>query len=222
MQDVINYRYVKVFASLLILLFLVAFWFNEYLVDFFLSYLLLYKYTTLFIIVFLAGLCIPIPMNILLLAVGALSIEGHFNFMLALTTATIANVCGDLVALFLFRKYSHAILRDQYAEKYSFFIRLEEFFQAHTNTAIFVSRIIGIFCTPVNFLSGYMKISPLRFAFFDSLGNFAFAFLFLKLGFWVGDKWLAVSDFVSTIMGIFAVIIFFALFSVLFYNRKKE
>ncbi|HEY4503392.1 MAG TPA: VTT domain-containing protein [Candidatus Paceibacterota bacterium] len=222
MHDVINPRYLKIIAGVLLLLFLFGLFFSEFVVNFFLSYLLLYKYTTLFIIVFLAGFCVPIPMNILLTAIGALTIKGDFNIVLALMISITANLIGDMAAVLIFRKYGHAILRDRYVEKYPFFLRLEKFFQAHTNISIFISRIIGIFGTPVNFLSGYLKISLLRFAIVDVIGNFVFASFFLSLGYMVGDKWLAVSDFVNTILSIFAVIIFSFLLSILFYNKKPS
>ena len=120
MLELINSLWLRVFLIFFLVLFILVFFFSESLVGFFLSYLLLYKYTTLFIIVFLAGFCVPIPINILLMAVGALSLEGNFNFYLALVTGSIANLLGDVAALFIFRRYGHAILRDKFVQKYSF------------------------------------------------------------------------------------------------------
>lgn len=222
MHDVINPRYLKIIAGTLLLLFALGAIFSNQVVSFFLSYLLIYKYTTLFVIVFLAGFCVPIPMNILLTAIGALTIEGDFNLFFALIISIVANLIGDLAAVLIFRKYGHSILRDKYVEKYKFFLRLEKFFQDYTNISIYISRIIGVFGTPVNFLSGYLRISLLRFTIFDVIGNFTFALFFLWLGHKVGDRWLAVSDFVNTIITIFAVIIFSFLLSILFYNKKPK
>src|SRR3990167_8012224 len=222
MHDVINPRYLKIIAGVLLLLFLFGLFFSEFVVNFFLSYLLLYKYTTLFIIVFLAGFCVPIPINILLMAVGALSLEGNFNFYLALVTGSIANLLGDVAALFIFRRYGHAILRDKFVQKYSFFIRLERFFERHVNISIFVSRIIGIFGTPVNFLSGYLKISITRFVIFDYIGNFVFVYLFLSIGALVVDRWLAASDFVNAAMNVIAVILLVSIIALLYKTRNNN
>ncbi|OGJ07149.1 hypothetical protein A3I95_00070 [Candidatus Nomurabacteria bacterium RIFCSPLOWO2_02_FULL_44_12] len=293
MLELINSLWLRVFLIFFLVLFILVFFFSESLVGFFLSYLLLYKYTTLFIIVFLAGFCVPIPINILLMAVGALSLEGNFNFYLALVTGSIANLLGDVAALFIFRRYGHAILRDKFVQKYSFFIRLERFFERHVNISIFVSRIIGIFGTPVNFLSGYLKISitrfvifdyignfvfeilryperkltgvkysffirlerfferhvnisifvsriigifgtPVnflsgylkisitRFVIFDYIGNFVFVYLFLSIGALVGDRWLAASDFVNAAMNVIAVILLVSIITLLYKTRNNN
>jgi len=213
-------RNVKIALIVLAVLFFLSSLFNAKLVAFFFNYLVLYRYVTLFVIVFLAGLCVPIPMNILLMGVGALSVAGHFNFSTALLLAVIANVSGDMVAFLFFRKFSHDILREKFIKKYPFFLRLEEHFIAHTYIAIFISRIVGIFGTPVNFLSGLMKINPFVFFTFDLMGNFVFAFLFLRLGHIVGDQWIVISKFVGTIMSALSVLIFLAIIFFLFYRKK--
>jgi membrane-associated protein len=215
-------RNVKIAIVVLAVLFLFASLFNSTLVTFFFNYLVLYRYVTLFVIVFLAGLCIPIPMNILLMGVGALSVGGHFNFSTALLLAVIANVSGDMTAFLFFRYYAQDILREKFIQKYPFFLRLEEHFKKHTNISIFLSRIIGIFGTPVNFLSGLTKVNPFVFFTFDVVGNLVFAFLFLKLGYIVGDKWLVISKYVGTIMSILSVSVFLFIVFYVIYKKKKS
>ena len=80
MHESLNPRYVKIILALVGVLFLFLLIFNDYAIDFFLSYLLLYRYLTLFILVSLAGFIVPIPINVLLMAVGALSVKGFFDF----------------------------------------------------------------------------------------------------------------------------------------------
>ncbi len=213
-------RNVKIALTVLVILFLFATFFNSTVVTFFFNYLVLYKYATLFVIVFLAGLCVPIPMNILLMGVGALSVEGYFNFSTALLLAVIANVSGDMTAFLFFRKYGHDILREKFIHKYPFFLRLEEHFIAHTNLSIFASRIIGIFGTPVNFLSGITKVNPFVFFTFDVIGNLVFVLLFLKLGYFVGDKWLVISKFVGTFMSIISILVLVFVVVLVFYKKK--
>jgi membrane-associated protein len=222
MIEFINSRWARVVLVIVALFFMVAFFFGQYLVGFFLSYLLLYRYITLFIIVGLAGFCIPIPMNILLMAVGALSLTGEFDLITSVGIAASANLLGDLAALYIFRHFGHRILHDQFAEKYSFFVKLEEFFKRNINLSIFISRIVGIFGTPVNFLSGYLKISVTRFVIFDFLGNFAYATIFLKIGATVGDKWLSVSEFVNTAMNVVAVVILFSVLALLWKTNVQK
>ena len=215
-------RNVKIALIVLAVLFLLAAFFNSKLVVFFFNYLVLYRYVTLFVIVFLAGLCVPIPMNILLVGVGALSVEGHFHFSTALLLAVIANVSGDLTAFAFFRKYGHQILRDKFASKYPFFLRLEEHFKDHTYIAIFVSRIIGIFGTPVNFLSAVTRVNPFVFFTFDIMGNLVFVFLFLQIGYFVGEEWMNISKFIGSIMSALSVAVFLFIIAFVFYKKRKR
>jgi membrane-associated protein len=213
-------RNVKIGLIILATLFLIAPFFNSELVTFFFNYLVLYRYATLFTIVFFAGLCVPIPMNVLLMGVGALSVQGHFNFSTALLLTVIANVSGDLVAFMFFRVYAHDILREKYVTKYPFFLRLEEHFKNHTYLAIFVSRIIGIFGTPVNFLSGMIKLNPFVFFTFDAIGNLVFAFLFLRIGYIVGENWITISKFVGTFMSVLSALIFILIIAFIFLKKR--
>ena len=221
MIEFINSSILKIILFFFLLLFLLGFLFSDQIVNFTLTYILLYKYTTIFVITFLAGFCLPIPNNILLMAVGALSLEAQFQFWYCLPIAVIANVIGDIMAMLIFRKWGHEILRDQFVAKYPFFLRLEEFFQRHRNTSLVVSRVIGFFGQPVNFLSGYLKIPISKFAIWDSVGNFIYVLLFLSIGHWAGDRWLAVSDFVSAALGIIAALLFVSIVTLLYKTSKK-
>ena len=190
-------------------------------IGFILSYLLIYKYTTLFVVVFIAGVIVPIPVNMVLIAVGAFSAEQFFNFNVSLVIATCANFIGDICAYTFFYHFGQASLREQYAKKYSFFSRLETYFMNHSSLSIFGSRIIGIFGIPVNFLSGYTKVSIWRFSFFDIFGNTIFVFIFLSIGYIVGDEWVDISSFVNTIMSIITVLILLVILYVM-YKKNYE
>ena len=177
-----------------------------------------YRYEALLAVAFLAGLIVPIPLNILLLAAGAFSAAGEFSFSGALALATMGNVLGDLVAFYFFRRYGHSILRDQFVRRYSFFLRLEKYFRNHVDLSIFISRIVGIFGTPVNFLSGYFQIPLWRFFTWDAIGNFVFVLTLLCIGRLVGDAWINLQNAVSLITDISSV----ALLSIVLYFIYKQ
>ncbi|MES2315689.1 MAG: DedA family protein [Patescibacteria group bacterium] len=221
MRELVNSLYFRIFLAVLAALFLLMFIFNNFLSGLFLSYLELYRYVTLFLVVFLGGLCIPLPANVFLIAMGALSSQHQFSLWDSILIATLANVMGDLIAYAVFKKYGHAILRDQYVSKYPFFLRLEEFFHTHARISIFVSRIIGLFGTPVNFLAGYLKTPISTFAIFDFLGNLIYAIIFLCLGYWVGDRWQLFSNIINIFMNLVGIGMFVGITIVLWKTRKK-
>ncbi|HEY4494305.1 MAG TPA: DedA family protein [Candidatus Paceibacterota bacterium] len=204
----IDSRYAKVIISLLVFLLLVwgLSFLDEYTLNFLLGHILAYRYTMIFLVAFLAGLMLPLPVNVMLVAVGSLSGQ-YFNFHLAMVTAAVSNSIGDTGQYLFFRHFGHKILRDKYAEKYSFFVNLERFFGRNTNWSIFISRLIGAFGTIVNFLSGYTKVSAPHFILFDLIGNFAFAFIFLSIGYLVGDSWTGATDTIGYITWTLAVIL---------------
>jgi membrane protein DedA with SNARE-associated domain len=208
-------RNVKIALIIFAIVFFLSSLFNSQLVAFIFHYLVLYRYITLFVVVFLAGLCVPIPMNILLLGTGALAAKGHFDFNLALFLTVVANVLGDVIAYLFFRKYARDILRDKFVEKYPFFLWLEEFFKAHTYISIF-------FGTPVNFLSGLTNVKPHIFVIFDFMGDLTFALIFLRLGYVVGDNWVTLSKSIGTIISAVSVIIVFIIVFLIFYKKNKS
>src|SRR6185369_5114107 len=130
--------------------------------DFLLSYLLIYKYITLFIVVFSSAIILPLPIDILMTAVGAFSSHGYFSFWWSLAVAVSANVSGDIIDYFIFKKYGHAVLQEKYVRKYSYFLKLEEYVKHHAGLTIFVSRFVGVLGPLVNFLAGYIKVSTSR------------------------------------------------------------
>jgi membrane-associated protein len=191
-------------------------------VEFVLLYLILYKYTTLFVVVFLAGVIVPIPIAMILVAVGALASQQYFSLYGSLATAVLANSMGDMCAYFFFLKFSRDILHEKYTQKYSFFTKLEYYFKKYTYVSIFISRIIGVFGTPVNFLSGYMKVKPSEFVLFDLLGNFVFVLIFLSLGYLFGDGWVNISGFVDTVMGSLTTIILLVTIGILWSKKRAS
>jgi membrane protein DedA with SNARE-associated domain len=89
-----------------------------------LSYLLLYKYLAIFILVFSAAVIIPWPVNTAILAVGAFSSQGYFNFWISLAVAISANVSGDLFDYWLTRKYGQKAIKNFYIKHNTHFARL--------------------------------------------------------------------------------------------------
>ena len=154
-----------------------------------LSYLLLYKYITLAIAVFLAGVAIPLPIDTLLVATGAFSSQGYLSFTLALIVAVVANVLGDTLSYFIVRRYGRAVLREKYIRKYVYFLRLEKFVHDHAGPTIYLTRFVGILEILVNFISGYTQVQFDVFLFYDILGNFSSTFILLLFGYLLGNSW---------------------------------
>jgi membrane-associated protein len=170
-----------------------------------LSYVLLYKYEAIFIIVYSAAVILPLPGNAMLLAIGAFSSQGYFNYWLALAVAVTANTLGDLTDYAITRKYSRWIVRALRLEKIIFFVRLKEELVADAAATVFTTRFAGSLSPVAAILAGLVKVPFKTFITYDFLGNFIEPFAALSLGYAAGNYWSDFSGLQSIIAGIVAV-----------------
>src|SRR5271154_1887490 len=91
-----------------------------------LSYVLLYRYVTIALVVYFSAIILPLPSNAMLLAVGAFASQGYFNFWIALVTAVVANTLGDLTDYGITRKYGERVIRVLHLHQFKFYTQLQE------------------------------------------------------------------------------------------------
>jgi membrane protein DedA with SNARE-associated domain len=186
-----------------------------------LSYLLLYKYVALFVVVYSVAVILPLPSNVMLLAVGAFSSQGYFSFWLSLAVAVVANTLGDLTDYVIARKYGDAVVRTLRLNKFAFFLQLEKELRTDAAITVFTTRFAGILSTPASFLAGVAKVPLGTFLWCDVLGNVIEPFVALSLGYLAGDYWTDFSGPLSLIAGIVAVgVVLFVLVRI--YRRMER
>lgn len=69
--------------------------------EFFLSYLLIYKYVVLFLVVSIASVGIPMPATALLMATGAFAAQGYMDLRYIFVFGFLASVLGDLLGYYV-------------------------------------------------------------------------------------------------------------------------
>lgn len=194
-----------------------------------LSFLLLYKYAALFVLVFLAGVGFPIPSNTLMIAVGAFASQNYFNLPFSLATALFANILGDLFDYFLARKYGRYILKKNYHKKFSFIVRLEDYIKfleqhikKHQALTIFLTRFLGSASVIVNFLSGLIPVKLRTFMIYDILGNFLDLSFMVLLGFFISELWQSVAGIIGTISTLIYVLILLILAAIIIFKKINK
>jgi len=190
-------------------------------INFLLSYLLLYKYFTLFVIMFLSGMILPIPINTLFLAVGAFCSQGYFNIYISGAVALSGNVLGDITDYFLARKYGTRLVLKLNLKESKYYEMLEGYIKRYARSTIFFSRFLGTPGTIVNILSPLADISPSFFIFYDIVGNFFDVSIFLVLGYFLGGLWEGFSDLLS-ILGFIVVVAFLLYILIAVYIQKRK
>jgi membrane protein DedA with SNARE-associated domain len=151
-----------------------------------LSYLLLYKYVAVFVIVFLSGLLLPFPANTLMLAAGAFASQGYLSGSLALGVAVVANVLGDSLGYSLTRLWGTRLITEAHLKRFKTVDRVEKFVRQNTRLTIFVTRFFGSAGVAVNFLAGLSGVAYRRFVTYDILGNFVDLGCFVVAGYFLG------------------------------------
>lgn len=169
-----------------------------------LSYVLLYKYIAIFLVVYGGAVIIPWPANAMLLAVGAFASQGYISFWLSLAVAVVANTLGDLTDYIIARKFGETFIHRFGIDKVRFFIRLKEELITDAAVTVFMTRFAGSLSSITNFLAGLVEVPFMTFLWFDLLGNFIEPFIALTLGYAVGNYWSDFSNLLSLTAGIIA------------------
>ena len=172
-----------------------------------LSFVLLYKYDALALIVYISALILPLPANAMLLAIGAFASRGYFNFWVALAVAVLANTAGDLTGYGIARRYGERVTRILRLHKLKFYEQLKEELRTDAAITVFMTRFAGSLSTIGNFLAGLVFVPLKTFLVNDMLGNVIEPFAALTFGYVAGDYWGDLSGFFGIVTAIVALVV---------------
>ena len=177
-----------------------------------LSFILLYKYTALFVVLLISNVIFVLPSNALILMAGVFAGTNYLNFYWSLLIILSANTTGDFLIYYLARLYPRWIDGRLHRQKISILERLEKFIKSSACSTIIISRFSGLSAIIVSLLSGLALIPWFSFLFYDMVGNFLVAILLLYSGFIIGADWDGVFQAINIISLILSIIItgFFA------------
>lgn len=192
----------------------------DYIVSSLLSFLLLYKYVSIFLIIFVAGMLLPLPANTLLLATGTFASQGYFNVWICFFVALTANVLGDCVGYSITRIWGEKFVKREHWSKIGFLKNIEHFIKNYPGLTIVVTRFMGIIGTAVNFLAGLSEVPLGKFLVYDIIGNTLSIGLFLGLGYVLGTYSEQYSDIGSIIDWIVVIIIAIVVIRNVFLKKK--
>lgn len=192
------------------------------LVTFLLSYLLLYKYTTLFVIVFTAGILLPFPIGVILIAAGAFANQGYFNPWFVFGMAEVANVLGDVTGYFIMWKWKENPGMQRLLQKFKSMHSVDKFMHRHGGVTIVVSRFSGPAGTLINFLSGIAGVPIGYFIFWDAIGNAINIGLCVTVGYILGTFWENYFGVINDLgLTIFVTEILIVILAILVFKKRK-
>lgn len=192
-----------------------------------LAFLLIYKYTALFVIAFVAAFLLPLPASTTLVAASAFAFQGYLDFPAVFGAALLGNLAGDNLGYFLSRRYGEELLLSIGFKKILAspnFVALKNYARTNAAPLIFVSRFMTEIGPSVNILSGITAIPYKKYLFYEIAGEASYVLLYSSIGYYLGSKWESGVSFLTT-ASIFMTslgLLFFLIQSRLFRQARKN
>ncbi|MGP8252929.1 MAG: VTT domain-containing protein [Terracidiphilus sp.] len=152
--------------------------------------LLVYGYLLLFAWVLIEQLGIPLPATPVLLAAGALTVDGHLSFALAFLAGLVACVIADSVWFLIGRHYGHIVLRilcKLSLEPTTCVRRTQESFGRNRGTMLMFAKFVPALATLAPPVAGQNGMEFGAFLFFDAIGGSLWVMALLLSGRFFGD-----------------------------------
>ena len=190
--------------------------------DYFINLVSRLGYIGMFICMILEAIIIIIPSEVILATGGILASSGSFSFLGAFITGLLGSVfCAIIIyAMGYFGGRS-------FIEKYGkyFFMKKEdieksdEWFEKYGMKAAFFGRCLPIIRTFISLPIGIAKLDFKKFVIYTTLGSIPWTLIFVAAGYYLGDNWVVVSNYISKLK---VPILVFLFILVLWHIFKKH
>jgi membrane-associated protein len=168
-----------------------------------------YGYPMLWLTVFIAAVGVPLPIGLVLLALGAFAGYGDFNLALLIGITITASSCGDNVGYFIGRRWGSRTLQWLGQPRRLHLIPARTithwrlYFKRWGGWAIFFSRFLfSALSGMMNLLAGAKHYPYRRFLLYDVTGETLGAVIPLSLGYAFGACWEKGGNLLAAFSGI--------------------
>lgn len=155
------------------------------------AFLLKLPYVGLFAILFVAGLGVPLPEDIPLLAAGWLVHKGHANLQAMIAVGMVGVLVGDFLLFSMGRRYGVHITEHRFMKrivKPALLHRAEEYFAKYGSFIIFLARFMPGLRSVLFVTAGIFRVRPVKFVLIDGTAALASVPLLIWLGERFGEK----------------------------------
>lgn len=166
---------------------------------------------------FFAGLGVPVPASILILAAGAWARQGRFSLAFAFGCALFGAMCGSGGSYLMGRYGLKAVIRR--LKQGRSWRRAEQKFQERAGTAIVLTRfLLTPLALPTNLIAGGERYPFGKFLLFCAAGEAVWVLLYGGLGYVFAASWRVVGSRVGQVgpwllAGTAALFVFYELWS---------
>ncbi|GHB12810.1 hypothetical protein GCM10010330_78490 [Streptomyces tendae] len=157
----------------------------------------------------------PLPSEIILPLTGFAAGQGVISLFAALFWTTLGSVVGAAVLYWVGalvgRERMYAIWAKLPLVKTSDLERTEEWFAKHGTKAVFLGRMVPIFRSLISVPAGLERMPLPTFLVLTGLGSLVWNAVLVLSGYWLGDQWDKVGDYVGVISKAVLVMVVLAL-----------
>ncbi|MET9759477.1 DedA family protein [Streptomyces sp. NPDC006372] len=149
----------------------------------------------------------PLPSEVILPLTGFAAGQGVLTLASALFWTTLGSVAGAVVLYWIGMLFGpermHAIWAKLPLVKASDLERTEQWFAKHGTKAVFLGRMVPIFRSLVSVPAGVERMPLPVFVMLTTLGSLIWNSTLVMAGYWLGDQWEVVENYV----GIFSKVV---------------
>lgn len=157
---------------------------------------------------FLGALGLPVGASVMVIAMGAFTQQGYFDWPIMAALGLIGAVLGDSLS-FCMGYYGKGWVQGKIATRPTWSNALTQF-NNRAGAAIFLTRfLITALAIPTNLIAGSSGYSFRRFMVYDVLGEMVWVLGYGGLGYLFGSQWEVVSEFLSNFGGLLLGIVVF-------------
>jgi membrane protein DedA with SNARE-associated domain len=181
-----------------------------------------YGYFGMFLGMVLEAVIIIIPSEAILATSGILVSQNIFNFPLTFLTGLLGSVFCAIVIYFMgyyggrefVKKYGkYFFMKEEDLEK------SDSWFNKYGLFSALIGRNIPIVRTLISLPIGIMHLSFSKFLIYTTLGSIPWTFLFIYLGYTLGDNWIIIKAYIDTLKKPIKLLI---LIFILYFLYKKH
>ncbi len=184
-----------------------------------LSFIVLYKYAAIFIILMFGGLLTPYPAGAVITGSAFLATGGYLNLNLVILTSFIGSVVGDVIGYWFTIFFGERILGFLGLRRAMRDARVRSVFAHFASRplmTIFLSRFA--FTQVVNIFAGLAKVSFKKFFFVSAFGELLDVLVLIALGVFFGDN----VNLIFNILGVFGTVVAIFLVGFILLGIKKS
>ena len=168
-----------------------------------------YGYAAIFVLMGLESSSLPVPSEVVLPLVGYFAAKGILNFYLALAVAVLGSIVGSLIdyaiGYYIGKDIVYKHLKFFHIKKESL-DSFDAWFEKNGVAAIFLTRLVPVVRTFINFPAGFAKMSLKEFLAYSILGMLIWDIVLMVFGFYL----LSVNNAVVVLgsIGVFAIALY--------------